>query len=928
MVDKWGEGIRAGFMIKKYMFFLFLVSFLAEVHSMPVLRKKVRFTQPDGSSFVAIPYGDEWQNGYETEDGYTILLDKNTGYWVYAVRTEQGELVKSDRIVGISLPELPQHLRPVLPRKPDTVSIVQLAPAVNGPAVPATGNHRVLVILTQFTDRTLSTTEAQWADLVFNSGSFSRVRHFYSEASYNNIDLLPATESCGTANDGVAIATLSYAHPNTSDNTDSRNKTLTKDALTAVNGCVNFASFDDNGDGYISTNELHIVVVVAGYETSYGGAGNACSPGVWAHRWQFYPLDVPSAPVLDGKTLAAYAGNGDYVQVGEWHCSTWDNPGHMATIGTIAHELGHSLWLPDEYDTDGTSNGIGDWGLMGSGSWNYCGSLVSGNCPSHPTVWDKWYLGWLTPTQVTGDGVINIQDFTTNQSAFYLRDNPGGVDWSFGKNSGSGEYFILENRELNGYNAGIPFCGLLIWHIWEGASYQNDANQNEAGRRLIDLREADGLNQLDSGSSYGDPGDPYPGSTNNTVFNYTSNPSSKLYCSSGTGFCNSSGVELSGISGCGSTMSVTVNISEPTLSVIPVQGLNSTGVVGTSNFMPPSKSYTLQNTGVSPLNWTASNSESWITLSSTGGTLLTGESTTVIVSINSNASGLPIGNYNDTVVFTNTTNGNGNTTRSVVLTIVPPPDISVSPASYDFGSVKVNESSSQYFTISNSGNSDLIISSISIYAGDLLSFSVKTGGPVPCATLTPVISAGGSCSVEVIFKPSSPGAKNSTLRIQSNDPDEEFVSVSLSGVGVKIPVAPTGLTASAVSSSSIALVWTDASDNEDGFKIERREGSSGLYSEIATLSSNSSSFTDTGLQPDTLYFYRVLAFNSTGNSGYSNEASATTLAEFKEETGCGCSTAGRDGKSRINAGFLILVIGALLIRRLSRASTFLFKLFI
>ena len=104
------------------------------------------------------------------------------------------------------------------------------------------------------------------------------------------------------------------------------------------------------------------------------------------------------------------------------------------------------------------------------------------------------------------------------------------------------------------------------------------------------------------------------------------------------------------------------------LSVTPADGFSSSGNSG-GPFSPSSKPYTLQNTGGSSINWTASNGQTWVSLSSTSGTLGPGASTTVTVSINSSANSLTPGSYSDTASFTNTTNGNGNTTRSVSLTV-------------------------------------------------------------------------------------------------------------------------------------------------------------------------------------------------------------------------------------------------------------------
>ncbi|MDZ7269295.1 MAG: S8 family serine peptidase, partial [candidate division KSB1 bacterium] len=90
------------------------------------------------------------------------------------------------------------------------------------------------------------------------------------------------------------------------------------------------------------------------------------------------------------------------------------------------------------------------------------------------------------------------------------------------------------------------------------------------------------------------------------------------------------------------------------------------------------------------------------------------------------------------------------------------------------------------------------------------------------------------------------------------------------------PAAPSGLTATAVSSSQINLAWTDNSTNETGFKIERATTSGGPYTQIATTAANVTTYSNTGLSPSTTYYYRVRATNEGGDSGYSNEASATT----------------------------------------------------
>jgi len=90
------------------------------------------------------------------------------------------------------------------------------------------------------------------------------------------------------------------------------------------------------------------------------------------------------------------------------------------------------------------------------------------------------------------------------------------------------------------------------------------------------------------------------------------------------------------------------------------------------------------------------------------------------------------------------------------------------------------------------------------------------------------------------------------------------------------PTAPSSLTSTVISYSRINIYWVDNSNNEDGFKIERKTGSGGTYSLIYTTTFNITSYLDTGLAPDNTYYYQVYAYNSTANSGYSNEKNATT----------------------------------------------------
>ncbi len=105
--------------------------------------------------------------------------------------------------------------------------------------------------------------------------------------------------------------------------------------------------------------------------------------------------------------------------------------------------------------------------------------------------------------------------------------------------------------------------------------------------------------------------------------------------------------------------------------------------------------------------------------------------------------------------------------------------------------------------------------------------------------------------------------------------------------------------------ASMSLNWSDNSSNESGFRIERKTGSNGTYSQIATVTANVRSYTDSTISPGTTYCYRVRAYNSTAESTNSNEACGTSAAQTfsltltKGGTGSGTASSSPSG---INCG--------------------------
>jgi hypothetical protein len=216
----------------------------------------------------------------------------------------------------------------------------------------------------------------------------------------------------------------------------------------------------------------------------------------------------------------------------------------------MVHELGHKLGRPDLYDRTFKPWGVGMWSVMGTGTYN---SSVSGDkrvsLPALPDAWSRAYLGWVTPQEVQGS-ILNagIPQAESSPVVFQLLPNPGGIDWRMDSHSGTGEYYLVENRQKVGYDAGLPGCGLLIWHIDEAAR-SNDYAQSDPAHPLVTLVQADSFKQLESLASTGDDGDPFPGSANRRAWG----PASDLPDTLHNGQPSPAGV--ANVSDCGAMMS-------------------------------------------------------------------------------------------------------------------------------------------------------------------------------------------------------------------------------------------------------------------------------------------------------------------------------------------------------------------------------------
>lgn len=163
--------------------------------------------------------------------------------------------------------------------------------------------------------------------------------------------------------------------------------------------------------------------------------------------------------------------------------------------------------------------------------------------------------------------------------------------------------------------------------------------------------------------------------------------------------------------------------------------------------------------------------------------------------------------------------------------------------------------------------------------------ATSVNGPFTRVTSAPIIATTFTDSAAGTFTYIVKAIKleNSGSGSYFNSSQGIFSSGSSSGGGggtpvPTVPVAPTQVAAAVSSAVQIKLSWKDASTNESGFKIERKVGPTGSFSQIGTVGANVTNFNNSGLLSNTLYTYRLRSYNAVGDSSYSSEASSATVS--------------------------------------------------
>ncbi len=352
---------------------------------------------------------------------------------------------------------------------------------------PPQGEIHIVVLMVDFADRPFQDADALRADLqnmLFSTGIYptGSLNDYYREASGGK-----------TWFNGTVAGPYRAPQPN-AFYTDGRSGTgaypnnvprLVEDVAALADPDVDFSRFDPNGDGYVDG----LVVVHAGPGAESVTDATQRANTIWSHKWT-----TSTRKVYDNTNLYAY------LTVPE-----------QSTIGVWAHELGHLIFgWPDLYDVDNSSEGLGNYCLMSTGSWN---GPTRGTRPAHPCAWCKIKQNWVTVQVPAHDQTIIVQPVETEHEVFKL--------WAEGHPEQ--EYFLLENRQPLGFDDHLPDHGLAIYHVDE----RQEDNSQES-RYMVGLEQADGENDLENAENRGDAGDLWP-EGDQVAFDALSTPDSNAY---------------------------------------------------------------------------------------------------------------------------------------------------------------------------------------------------------------------------------------------------------------------------------------------------------------------------------------------------------------------------------------------------------------
>ena len=488
--------------MKRIFFVLFYSVFsllsLYAVKAYPGLITKV---QADGSTISFYVHGDENFNYATSEDGYLLLeVDGIFEYATFDVSASIKSLgVKANNVMERTASEntflhtqfkASDLMEDLKVKEYNAEKIKRAAPQKRlGASFPLKGDPKSLVILVNFADLkfTSSTAKEDYSRLLNETG--------YSEngATGSARDYFRASSNGVFEPNFVVVGP--YNLPRDSKfygeekdgNHDYAPGQMIIDACNAADVDIDFTEFDTDKDGILD----NVFVYYAGHNQAEGGGANT----IWPHR-----SAIMSSISCDGVKLY------DYACTSEFRGSSGTS---MCGIGTFCHEFGHVLGLPDLYVTDyGSSHATPkSWDIMDNGSYNN-----KGRTPPTYSSYERFFLGWLEPIQITG-GSYTLNPLVESNEAYLFATTDHNL---LGKNPNPAEFFMIENRQKVGIDElGVPAAGMLVTHVYynEGAWNANRPN-NDPDKQGVQIYCASGTTSNPSANTY-------PGSRNVTSCFFT-----------------------------------------------------------------------------------------------------------------------------------------------------------------------------------------------------------------------------------------------------------------------------------------------------------------------------------------------------------------------------------------------------------------------
>ena len=451
------------------MVFMLAVGTVMAVPAKRGIRKTL--TLNDGSRVEATLTGDEHVNYYKTDDGRAL---QQVG--------ERFQYVNIDSLKQLRFQRIQERNK----------ARAQRRRAGTAPEGGYHGQKKGLVILVEFNDVTFTYDKATFKDY-FNKVGFNlqgihgSVHDYFLEQSYGQFDL--EFDIVGP----VAAGHNAYYY--STDN--KRVATLVNNLCKEVDSEVDFNKYDWDGDGTVD----QVYVIYAGYGKAQGADGT-----IWPHEWSVRATGE-QYQTQDGPKIDTYGIS----------CELMGSTGSKIDgVGTSCHEFSHCLGLPDFYDTrDGGSNfGMNVWDLMDYGCYN---GDDNGHCPSGYTAYERWFAGWLTPTELYSSQQITDMPAIEEQPVAYIIYNDANKN----------EYYMLANHQQKGFDQAQFGHGLLVLHVdYNASAWTGNTVNNVSGHERMTIIPADNTRVYSSKSLAGDP---FPGSNGTSALTDESTPKATLY---------------------------------------------------------------------------------------------------------------------------------------------------------------------------------------------------------------------------------------------------------------------------------------------------------------------------------------------------------------------------------------------------------------